>query len=85
MIHECFYAEIICIADDPGEAAANYFFLKLPGYPDVKVLICALVCSKTAAIPDCCTRFHPARFAGLKLGPAADEGWINFFVRGPAY
>lgn len=32
------YAEIICFADDPGEAAANYFILKLMGYPDVKVL-----------------------------------------------
>ena len=25
--------------DDPGEAAANYFILKLLGYPDVKVLV----------------------------------------------
>ena len=33
------YAEIICYADDPGEAAANYFLLKLMGYPDVKVLV----------------------------------------------
>jgi 3-mercaptopyruvate sulfurtransferase SseA len=33
------YAEIIAIADDPGEAAANYFILKLMGYPDVKVLL----------------------------------------------
>ena len=32
------YAEIICIADEPGEAAANYFILKSMGYPDVKVL-----------------------------------------------
>ncbi|MDP2367747.1 rhodanese-like domain-containing protein [Rhodoferax sp.] len=32
------YAELVCIADDPGEAAANYFLLKLMGYPDVKVL-----------------------------------------------
>lgn len=32
------YAEIICFADDPGEAASNYFILKLMGYPDVKVL-----------------------------------------------
>jgi 3-mercaptopyruvate sulfurtransferase SseA len=32
------YAEIISIADDPGEAAATYFVLKLMGYPDVKVL-----------------------------------------------
>lgn len=32
------YAEIICFADDPGEAAANRFILKLMGYPDVKVL-----------------------------------------------
>ncbi len=33
------YAEIISISDDPGEAAANYFVLKLMGYPDVKVLV----------------------------------------------
>ena len=32
------YAEIICYADEPGEAAANYFILKLLGYPDVKVM-----------------------------------------------
>jgi 3-mercaptopyruvate sulfurtransferase SseA len=33
------YAEIISISDDVGEAAANYFILKLMGYPDVKVLV----------------------------------------------
>jgi 3-mercaptopyruvate sulfurtransferase SseA len=33
------YAEIVAISDDPGEAAANYFVLKLMGYPDVKVLV----------------------------------------------
>jgi thiosulfate/3-mercaptopyruvate sulfurtransferase len=33
------YAELVCFSDDPGEAAANYFILKLMGYPDVKVLI----------------------------------------------
>lgn len=33
------YAEIICIADEPGDAAANYFVLKLMGYPDVKVMV----------------------------------------------
>jgi thiosulfate/3-mercaptopyruvate sulfurtransferase len=32
------YAEIVSVADDPGEAAATYFILKLMGYPDVKVL-----------------------------------------------
>ena len=32
------YAEIICFADDPGEAAVNYYMLRLMGYPDVKVL-----------------------------------------------
>lgn len=32
------YAEIICVADDPGDAAINYYVLKLMGYPDVKVL-----------------------------------------------
>ena len=30
------YAEIVTIADDPGEAAANYFILKLMGFPDIK-------------------------------------------------
>jgi len=33
------YAEIISFSDDAGEAAANYFVLKLMGYPDVKVLV----------------------------------------------
>jgi len=33
------YAELVCFADDPGEAAVNYFILKLMGYPDVKVLV----------------------------------------------
>ncbi|HUP97885.1 MAG TPA: rhodanese-like domain-containing protein [Usitatibacter sp.] len=33
------YAEIICIADDPGEAAIGYYVLRLMGYPDVKVLV----------------------------------------------
>jgi 3-mercaptopyruvate sulfurtransferase SseA len=33
------YAEIVSFADDPGEAAANYFILKMMGYPDVKVLV----------------------------------------------
>lgn len=33
------YAELVAIAEDPGEAAANYFILKLMGYPDVKVLL----------------------------------------------
>lgn len=33
------YAEIISFSGDPGEAAANYFILKLMGYPDVKVLV----------------------------------------------
>jgi thiosulfate/3-mercaptopyruvate sulfurtransferase len=32
------YAEIICVSDDPGEAAANYYILKLMGFSDVKVL-----------------------------------------------
>jgi len=31
------YAEIVCVSDDPGEAAVSYFVLKLMGYPDVKV------------------------------------------------
>jgi 3-mercaptopyruvate sulfurtransferase SseA len=33
------YAEIICYSEDPGEAAANYFVLKLMGFSDVKVLV----------------------------------------------
>jgi thiosulfate/3-mercaptopyruvate sulfurtransferase len=33
------YAELVSFADDPGEAAATYFILKLMGYPDVKVLL----------------------------------------------
>ena len=33
------YAEIIVFADDPGEAAVNYYILKLMGFPDVKVLL----------------------------------------------
>jgi thiosulfate/3-mercaptopyruvate sulfurtransferase len=33
------YAELVCFADDAGEAAANYFILRLMGYPDVKVLL----------------------------------------------
>jgi len=36
------YAEIICFSDDPGDAAANYFILKLMGYPDVKVRVASL-------------------------------------------
>ena len=31
------YAEIVTIADEPGEAAANYYLLRLMGLPDVKV------------------------------------------------
>ncbi len=33
------YAELICVSDDPGEAAVNYVILKLMGFPDVKVLV----------------------------------------------
>ena len=33
------YAELVFFSDDPGEAAANYFVLKLMGYPDIKVLV----------------------------------------------
>lgn len=31
------YAELVCISDDPSEAAVNYYVLKLMGYPDIKV------------------------------------------------
>jgi thiosulfate/3-mercaptopyruvate sulfurtransferase len=33
------YAELVCFSDDPGEAAVNYFILKLMGYPDIKVMV----------------------------------------------
>jgi 3-mercaptopyruvate sulfurtransferase SseA len=33
------YAELVAIADDPGEAAVAYYILKLMGFPDVKVLV----------------------------------------------
>ena len=33
------YAEIVLVADDPGEAAINYYIFRLMGYPDVKVLV----------------------------------------------
>ena len=32
------YAELVTISDDPGEAAVNYYLLRLMGYADVKVL-----------------------------------------------
>ncbi len=32
------YAELVCVSDDPGEAAVNYFILRLMGYPDIKML-----------------------------------------------
>ena len=32
------YAELVCVSDDPGEAAVNYFILKLMGFPDIKML-----------------------------------------------
>jgi len=33
------YAELVAFSDDPGEAAANYYLLKLMGFTDVKVLM----------------------------------------------
>ena len=33
------YAELVCFSDDPGEAAVDYFILKLMGFPDIKVLV----------------------------------------------
>jgi len=33
------YAELVCVSDDPGEAAVDYFILKLMGFPDIKVLV----------------------------------------------
>jgi 3-mercaptopyruvate sulfurtransferase SseA len=28
----------VCVGDETGEAAINYFIFRLMGYPDVKVL-----------------------------------------------
>ncbi len=33
------YAELVCFSDDPGEAAVDYFVLRLMGFPDVKVWV----------------------------------------------
>lgn len=33
------YAELVALADDPGEASVGYVVLKMMGYPDVKVLV----------------------------------------------
>ena len=33
------FAEILSFSEDPGEAAANYFILRMMGYADVKVLV----------------------------------------------
>jgi rhodanese-related sulfurtransferase len=33
------YVELVCFSDDPGEAAVNYFILRLMGFADVKVLV----------------------------------------------
>ncbi len=33
------YAELVCFSENAGEAAVNYFILKLMGYPDIKVLV----------------------------------------------
>jgi 3-mercaptopyruvate sulfurtransferase SseA len=33
------YAELVCYSDDPGEAAVNYFILRLMGYADIKVML----------------------------------------------
>jgi thiosulfate/3-mercaptopyruvate sulfurtransferase len=32
------YAELVTFSDDPGEAAVNYYILRLMGYPDIKAL-----------------------------------------------
>lgn len=32
------YAELVTFSDDPGEAAVNYYLLKLMGFPEVKAL-----------------------------------------------
>lgn len=33
------YAELVTVSDDPGEAAVNYYVLKLMGFPEVKAQI----------------------------------------------
>ena len=33
------YAELVTVSDDPGEAAVNYYVLKLMGFPDAKVML----------------------------------------------
>lgn len=42
------FAELVCFSDDPGEAAANYFILKLMSHPDIKVLVFLTVFTKSA-------------------------------------
>jgi thiosulfate/3-mercaptopyruvate sulfurtransferase len=32
------YAELVCFSEDLGEAAVNFFILKLMGFPDIKIL-----------------------------------------------
>jgi thiosulfate/3-mercaptopyruvate sulfurtransferase len=41
------YAELVCFSDNPGEAAVNYFVLKLMGYPDVKIWVAASAAQPT--------------------------------------
>lgn len=36
------YGELVCVSDDPGEAAVNYYVLRLMGFRDVKLLASAL-------------------------------------------
>jgi len=33
------HARVVCVAEDPREAAINYYILRLMGWPDVKVLL----------------------------------------------
>jgi hypothetical protein len=30
-------SELVCVSDDPGEAAGNFVILELMGFPDLKV------------------------------------------------
>ena len=32
------YGELVCVSDDPGEAAVTYVILRMMGYPDTKVM-----------------------------------------------
>ncbi len=57
------YAELVCFSGDPGEAALNYFILKLMGFPDIKVL----VSQELSIYPDCGTPLSRDREGGVRM------------------